>query len=101
MASRWLRLWARFLDVVILIFVLWIAPSTTGGVIPSAKDTLMAYSVGGVVLIIVSWFYEKSFIAASGQTPGKMVAGICVVRMDNGGVPGWEKRRGAGRCHGW
>jgi uncharacterized RDD family membrane protein YckC len=39
--------------------------------------------------VLVTVMYETFFIGLRGQTPGKMVMRISVVRMENGQRPGW------------
>ena len=38
---------------------------------------------------ISPFLYEPSFVAVRGQTLGKMAAGVKVVRLEDGNVPGW------------
>jgi uncharacterized RDD family membrane protein YckC len=41
--------------------------------------------------ILVTILYETSFVGLRGQTPGKMVVRISVVRVENGDRPGWGR----------
>ncbi len=70
-AGFWLRLWAWFLDVLIL--------SLIDGLI-----VLVFLGGGGVSIVVpVVWVaYCVCFWAWRGQTPGKMIADVKVVRRD-------------------
>lgn len=78
LASAGARLGARILDIVI------------GGII-----SLIAWFIEPIILpLIVGAAYEITFVALKGQTPGKMAAGIKIVRADGGGIPGWGAAAG-------
>ena len=49
--------------------------------------------IGAIGLLFVAIFFLR-MLAKSGQTWGRRVAGIKVVRDDNGGPPGWGKAIG-------
>ena len=72
LASPGSRLGATLIDTAILI-------------VPIVVLSLLTV-VGGLLLGAA---YDIVFIAIKGQTPGKMMTGVKVVRADNGMVPGW------------
>ena len=49
----------------------------------------MGLPLAFVGTIVVGAVYEIAFIAAKGQTPGKMATRIRIVRTDDGANPGW------------
>ena len=78
LASPGLRLGARVIDIVIgiLIFV------------------VVAFVEARVLPLLAGAAYEIVFVALKGQTPGKMLTSIKVVRADNGDLPGWGPAAG-------
>ena len=106
LAGAGMRLLARILDGAILavaLVVLWLVvilgasgiAQTTISINPAGDNlgvAAMALLIfGGVVTVLIALLYEVAFTAIKGQTLGKMVTGIRVVRADNGGIPGWGK----------
>ena len=45
-------------------------------------------------MFLIFLIYEPALIATRGQTVGKMIMGIKVVRAEDGGLPGWGKAIG-------
>ncbi len=100
------RLGARIIDIIIVGIVeasivgfFWIS---VGGIVWSSllddDDVLfviVALGFGAILLfLLVALLYEVAMIALRGQTLGKMVTCVRVVRVDNGGIPGWGKSVG-------
>ncbi|MCY3662678.1 MAG: RDD family protein [bacterium] len=83
LATRWGRLVAVVIDLVIVAVVVAVA---------SIADRSETSDVGWVVWLVVGLFaagYEVTLIALRGQTLGKMALKIRVVHLDNGDLPGW------------
>ena len=47
-----------------------------------------------LLFLLVTLLYETTMIAMRGQTVGKMLTGVRVIRADDGGLPGWGKSIG-------
>ena len=107
LASPGARLGARVLDVAImlsLVFLLLIGGVLGIVAVMESGDENDLALVGGVIIImmilampvfvVVGIAYEVTLIAVKGQTLGKMLANIKVVRADNGFTPGWGKSIG-------
>jgi len=73
LAEPWRRLIARLVDGVILFIVF----------------SIFLGAVNEFVGLVVVAAYEIVFVALRGQTPGKMLLRIKVVRASNGYLPGW------------
>ena len=87
-ASSAARLGARVLDwVVVAVFGLFIAVVGVSTAWVGGPELLL-------LLPLVGSLYEVPLIAVRGQTLGKMVLKVKVVRLDNGLVPGWRKSIG-------
>lgn len=81
------RLVARILDGVILTVV----PLTPVAFDLIDFDDLTEPSVGmSLVLAAVGLIYEVTLVAIRGQTVGKMITNIRIVRTEDGLVPGWD-----------
>ena len=88
------RLLARFIDVVVLSIVVVII-LTVGALTWAATSDDIETGVGSWIwtslgIVLLNLLYEGSLIAARGDTIGKFTAGTKVVRMADGGVPGWR-----------
>lgn len=104
LASAGARLGARIIDFVIMVVVsavlIIIGLSALFGISDdSATDEELtigwAFFLGTWALIgLVGVLYEVVMIATRGQTLGKMMTSVKVVRADNGLVPGWGKSIG-------
>lgn len=85
-----IRLGARIVD--------WLVVAVIGVVMVAVG--VPAAGVGGpemfILLPIVATLYEVPLTAVRGQTLGKMILRIRVVRLDDGLVPGWGKSLGRG-----
>ncbi len=55
---------------------------------------LLGFGGGAILALLISLIYEPALIATRGQTLGKMMVGIKVVRAEDGGLPGWGKAIG-------
>lgn len=99
------RLGARILDILIVgvaVLVLIILGALalfgvdSGDSATDEAETAAVVIVLGVVALaaVIGLLYEVVLIAVRGQTLGKMMTGIKVVRADNGLVPGWGKSIG-------
>lgn len=82
-AGFWPRLWAGLLDVLILVplfvFFDWVTASSKAGAIVSLLISTPLY-----------WMYVLGFHARYGQTPGKMLMRIKIVRLDGASI-GWSE----------
>jgi len=79
-AGFWIRLGAGIVDLVILIFILSVVLymfSRFIAAVPFAIKIVMPLS------ILISIAYSVAFSAWRGQTPGKMITGIKVIRTDS------------------
>lgn len=98
LANPWKRIAARIVDglifavVLVPLYIIVFAGSTT-----STTDTFDAndgLALGGLFLMVIvatvgQILYEVGFIAVKGQTPGKMLLKVKVVRADDHQIPGW------------
>lgn len=98
LASAGARLGARLLDWLILgllqLGALFAMVATLVAVFngDTARDGWDVYTVvGALVVAALAAAYEVVFVAVKGQTPGKMIVKIRVVRAGSGGVPGAGK----------
>ena len=102
LASAGARLGARIIDIVIMgvvmIFLLIIGVMALFGLDSGNSGTDDETTVGvafffGIagVAAAIGLLYEVALIATRGQTLGKMMTSVKVVRADNGLVPGWGK----------
>ena len=84
------RVLAIIVDGLVLGVVFWVMSmlfgetSTAGGTASASLGTL-----GTLILLIISFGYYALLEGYLGQTVGKMLLGIKVVREDNGEVPGF------------
>ena len=82
------RLGARIVDGLIIAAVL--TAVVAAGAIDLESSSLETFPTQLIaVTLVASLVYETAFIAVRGQTPGKMVLGIRVVRTVDQAVPGW------------
>lgn len=58
-----------------------------GGLLPSTIGDWILY----LLAFAIAFTYQVAFIAAKGQTLGKMAAGVQVVGADDGSIPGFRK----------
>ncbi len=77
LAEPWRRLVARLVDIVIL----FISFSIILGVLGVSENQVLPLLLAAV--------YEIVFTALKGQTPGKMILRIKIVRASNGYLPSW------------
>lgn len=105
LASPGARLGARILDIVIMVVVMGVlfllgvaallTPSSGDPVIDDEATISLAVFFSFMALAaVVGLLYEVVMIAMRGQTLGKMMTSIKVVRADNGLGPGWGKSIG-------
>lgn len=90
LATPWARLAARIVDglVLALVFTGLVATDTVTADLTRPQDVSSAFIA---MAILVTILYETSFVGLRGQTPGKMVVRISVVRVENGDPPGWGR----------
>ena len=97
------RLGARILDVILVGFGMGILFAIgIGGLVLTALSGDDAAVLGFIALLfgiallflLVTLLYETTMIAVRGQTVGKMLTGVRVIRADDGGLPGWGKSIG-------
>ena len=104
LASAGSRLGARILDgmimgvvliVLIVIGALALFGADSGDSTADEETTGLVFFFGVMALMTVTGLlYEVVMIATRGQTLGKMMTSIKVVRADNGLLPGWGKSIG-------
>jgi uncharacterized RDD family membrane protein YckC len=90
LASPLARLGARVIDGLIVAVIL--TGLVAGGAVHidmTSVDAIPAALLG--VALVVGFLYETTFIALRGQTPGKMLLRVRVVRVEDGRVPGWRR----------
>ena len=93
LASLFARLLARWLDcALIIVTIVPVVAVISVEVLDRSGSGVVA--VLGVVVAVVGAFYEVALTATKGQTFGKWVADIKVIRSDNGLVPGWGRSLG-------
>jgi uncharacterized RDD family membrane protein YckC len=90
LASPWSRLAARLVDGLVLALV-FTGLVTTGVITADLARPQDVSSAFIAMAILVTILYETSFVGLRGQTPGKMVVRISVVRVENGDRPGWGR----------
>jgi uncharacterized RDD family membrane protein YckC len=90
LATPWARLAARIVDglVLALVFTGLVATDVVTADLTRPQDVSSAFIA---MAILVTILYETWFIGLRGQTPGKMVVRISVVRVENGDRPGWGR----------
>lgn len=86
LASRGSRLGARIIDM-LLMGVIYTTVLVLSG---DAVGLGINPNVWGAIIVATLVLYEVPFVAMKGQTPGKMVSRLAVVRTDVSGVPGWR-----------
>lgn len=98
LANPWKRILARIVDGLIFAVVLvplYVAVIAGSGTTSSETfETGDGLALGGFFLIFLiatvgQVLYEVGFIAVKGQTPGKMLLKVRVVRADDHQIPGW------------
>jgi uncharacterized RDD family membrane protein YckC len=83
------RILATIVDAIVLSVIYWVLALLFGGT--SAEGGNIAFSLGGLgalLYIVVVFAYYTLLEGYLGQTVGKMLFGIKVVREDSRGVPG-------------
>ena len=84
-AGFWVRLGAGVIDLLILLFLCYVLYTIIKAFVPTEPVRFII-----IVLIFSSWFIEiiylTSFWVWRGQTPGKMIMGIKVIRTDSSPV---------------
>ena len=104
LASLGGRLGARILDVILIgvgmgvLFAIGLGGLVLAALSGEDAAAVLAFValVFGLALLflLVTLLYEVTMIAVRGQTVGKMITGVRVVRADDGGLPGWGKSIG-------
>jgi uncharacterized RDD family membrane protein YckC len=83
------RILATIVDAIVFSVIFWVLALLFGST--SAEGGSVAFSLGGLgslICLVVIFAYYTLLEGYLGQTLGKMLLGIKVVREDNGGVPG-------------
>jgi uncharacterized RDD family membrane protein YckC len=83
------RILATIVDTIVFSVIFWVLALLFGST--SAEGGSVAFSLGGLgslICLVVIFAYYTLLEGYLGQTLGKMLLGIKVVREDNGGVPG-------------
>jgi uncharacterized RDD family membrane protein YckC len=83
------RILATIVDAIVFSVIFWVLALLFGST--SAEGGSVAFSLGGLgslIYLVVIFAYYTLLEGYLGQTLGKMLLGIKVVREDNGGVPG-------------
>ena len=98
------RLGARILDAILaavgmgILFLIGLGGLVLSALSGDEAAVILAFIavVFGLALLflLVTLLYEVTMIALSGQTVGKMLTGVRVLRADDGGIPGWGKSIG-------
>ncbi len=86
LATRGIRVMAGIVDFIIGVAVIVVASIigiTIGGEDSSLSNTLA--TIFWIVYMVGVWF----MVATSGQSPGKRLLGIKIVKLSDGNVPGW------------
>lgn len=101
LAGAGARLGARIIDVVIMVVVAFVLivigiMALFGFADDSATDDEQTIGLAFLIatwglVVLIGLLYEVVMIATRGQTLGKMMTSVKVVRADNGSVPGWGK----------
>lgn len=89
LASLGGRLGARILDWTLIAMVSWLLGRVGVGI--ASLDVLSVWGVLGMIVMfcVIILSYEVTMIALKGQTVGKMIVGIKVVRGIDGEIPSW------------
>jgi uncharacterized RDD family membrane protein YckC len=82
--------WLIMAAVLIPLYLLLIGASAAGG----SSDAANGLFFGGFFLFLLAAtvgqvLYDVAFVAIKGQTPGKMLLKVKVVRDGDGQIPGW------------
>ena len=89
------RLAARILDAVIAGVISLVVLIVVFGGLSAANSSETGFLVGFLstllVIMLVWLLYEPVLIAVYGQTLGKKIVGVKVIRADNGEIPGYGK----------
>ncbi len=97
LALRSHRLAARVIDGFIIGIPVTLIERSNWGSLAAADDApIVDIVLFTLTLLAIGMIYEVALVAVKGQTLGKMLMGITVLRADNGILPGW--RRSFKRC---
>lgn len=58
---------------------------------PTDEGWIIDFTLFSLIFLAIWVIYEVMLVAMKGQTLGKMLIGITVLRVDNGLVPGWKR----------
>lgn len=90
LAGAGYRLLARIVDALVFIVPLIILAIATTDFDDNSDDAAGTPLGFTLFILVIGLIYEVWMIAAKGQTLGKMATRIKVIRVDNGGLPGWN-----------
>jgi uncharacterized RDD family membrane protein YckC len=82
-AGFWLRLGAGVLDAIFLFLLLFFLYSVVGDYFYDIYSSFFSMFAAGVISLLIKFSYFISFWVWKGQTPGKMIAGIKIIRTDS------------------
>lgn len=85
------RLAARILDAIIAGVVSLVVLFLVFGGLLAANSGEVGFLSAVLVIMLIWLLYEPVLIAVWGQTLGKKMVGVKVIRADNGEVPGYGK----------
>lgn len=82
-AGFWLRLAAGILDAIFLFLLLFFLNSFFSAYICDFSSSLLSMFAAGLIAFLIKFAYHVSFWVWKGQTPGKMIVGIKIIRTDS------------------
>ena len=92
-ASRWMRFWSRLLDTLLVVvtgLVIYFVAGAAGLIAIDLENTdhISLAEVNACTLIATGlWFLWFAIIAKRGQTPGKQILGLRIIRDDGEAAP--------------
>lgn len=87
-AGFWLRFGAGVLDGIFLFLLLFFLNSVLSQYICDLSTSLISMVGAGLISFLIKLAYHVSFWVWRGQTPGKMIMGIKVIRRDSSPLDG-------------
>ena len=87
-AGFWLRLGAGIIDGVFLFLLLFFLNSVLSDYICDFTSSVVSMVAAGIIAFLIKLAYHVSFWVLKGQTPGKMIMGIKIIRTDSSPLDG-------------
>ncbi len=87
-AGFWLRFAAGILDAIFLFLLLFFVNSIFSDYICDISASLLTMFAGGVISFLITFVYHVSFWAWKGQTAGKLITGVKIIRTDSSPLDG-------------